>query len=57
VPHPLADKRSLEVDVRGLARIVERLRELERALDVLARCFEVTLAAIAPRAPAEDVGA
>src|SRR6266550_1887104 len=32
VPHPLADKRSLEVRVRGLARIVERLRELERAL-------------------------
>src|SRR6266550_2526759 len=57
VPHPLADKRSLEVRVRGLARIVERLRELERALDVLARCFEVSLAAITARAPAEDVRA
>src|SRR6266516_3577169 len=53
VPHPLADKRSLEVRVRGLARIVERLREL----DVLARCFEVSLAAITARAPAEDVRA
>src|SRR5436309_5374052 len=57
VPHPLADKRSLEIGVRGLARIVERLRELERALDVLARCFEVPLAPVAARAPPEDVGA
>src|SRR5437764_6628670 len=57
VPHPLADKRSLEVRVRGLARIVERLGELERPLDVLARCLEVPLAPVAPRAPAEDVGA
>src|SRR4051795_1288696 len=57
VPHPLADKRSLEERIRGLARIVERLRELESALDVLARCFEVPLAPVAARAPAEDVGA
>src|SRR6266480_1932808 len=57
VPHPLADKRSLEVRVRGFARIVERLRELERALDVLARCFEISLAAVTARAPAEDVRA
>src|SRR5689334_21661085 len=57
VPHPLADERSLEVRVRGLPRIVERLRELESALDVLARGFEVPLPAVAPRAPAEDVGA
>src|SRR5256885_1057905 len=57
VPHPLADKRSLEVRVRGFARIVERLRELERALDVLARCFEISLAAVTTRAPAEDVRA
>src|SRR5947209_20457567 len=56
VPHPLADKRSLEEGIRGLARIVERLRELERALDVLARGFEIPLPAIAARAPAEDVG-
>jgi hypothetical protein len=41
MPHPLADKRSLEVRVRGLARIVERLGELERALDVLARGLEI----------------
>src|SRR5205823_9319772 len=57
VPHPLADKRSLEERIRGLARIVERLRELERALDVLARCLEVPLAAVAARAPPEDVRA
>src|SRR5213592_4501124 len=57
VPHPLADKRSLEERIRGLPRIVERLCELERALDVLARCFEIALAPIAARAPAEDVGA
>src|SRR2546423_9858041 len=55
MPHPLADKRSLEVDVRGLPRLVERLRELERALDVLTRCFEIPLAAIAARPPTEDV--
>src|SRR5947207_15226517 len=57
VPHPLADKRSLEVGVRRLSRIVERLSELERTLDVLARCFEVPLASVAARAPAENVGA
>src|SRR5262249_16259050 len=57
VPHPLADKRSLEEGVRGLARIVERLRELECALNVLARCSQGPLAPGGPRAPAEDVGA
>src|SRR4029077_13923250 len=57
VPHPLADKRSLEVRVRRLARIIERLRELERALDIFARCLIVPLAPVAARAPAEDVRA
>ena len=57
MPHPLADKRSLEVRVRGLARIIERLGELERALDVFTRCFVVPLAPVAARAPAEDVRA
>src|SRR4030095_2996957 len=57
MPHPLADKRSLEVRVRGLARIVERLGELERALAVPARCFKFPLRPVAPRAPPEDVGA
>src|SRR4051812_15000720 len=52
VPHPLADQRSLEIRVRRLARIVERLRKLERPLDVLARCFEIPLAPVAARAPA-----
>jgi hypothetical protein len=33
--------------------VVERLRELERALDVLARGLEIALAAVAARAPAE----
>ena len=57
VPHPLGDQRSLEETFRHLARIVQRLRELERALDVFTRCFEVPLASVAARAPAEDVGA
>src|SRR4029453_15642394 len=37
--------------------VVQRLSELERALDVLARRLEVALPAVAPRAPAEDVAA
>src|SRR4051794_13742399 len=52
VPHPLADERSLEERIRRLARIVERLRELERALDILARSLEVSLPAVAARTPA-----
>src|SRR3954451_16038684 len=57
VPHPLADKRSLEERIRRLARLVECLRELESALAALARCFEVPRAPVAARAPAEYVGA
>jgi hypothetical protein len=43
--------------VRDHLAVVERLRELERALRVLARTFEVTLAPVAPRAPREDLRA
>ena len=55
--HALGHERGLEVDIRHRAVVVERLRELERALDVLARGLEVTLAAVAARAPAEDLRA
>ena len=57
VAHALGDERGLEVDVRHRAVVVERLRQLERALDVLARGLEVALAAVAAGAPAEDLGA
>ena len=56
VAHPLGDERRLEVGVRDDAAVVHALGELERGLDVLARCLEVALAAPAARAPAEDVG-
>src|SRR5207237_1965764 len=59
--HPMAvalrDQRGLEVRLAECACVVQRLRELERALDVLARGLIVALAAIAPRAPGEDVRA
>ena len=55
--HALRDKRGLEVDVRHRAVVVECLRQLERALDVLARGLEVALPAVAAGAPAEDLGA
>ena len=53
----LGDERGLDVHVgRGLA-VVERLRQLERALDVLLRGLEVALAPVAARAVGEDVRA
>ena len=53
----LGEHRRLEVRGAECARILERLGELERALDVLARGLVVALAAVAPRAPREDVQA
>src|SRR3954447_23852835 len=41
--------------MRGHPLVFEPVGELERALDVLARGLEVTLAAPAPRAPVEDL--
>src|SRR6266545_888505 len=59
--HPVAlalgDERGLHVDVGHRRAVVERLRELERALDVLARGLEVALAPVAARAVGEDVRA
>src|SRR5579862_483018 len=43
LPVALGDERGLEVRLAEGARVVERLGELERALDVLARGFEVAL--------------
>ena len=57
VAHPLGDERRLKVDVRHRPPIVEGVGELERALHVLAGGLEVALPAVAPGAPAEDVGA
>jgi len=51
----LRDDRGLEVDVAEGPLVAESLRELERALDVLARPLPVALAAVAARAPREDV--
>src|SRR5712691_1793815 len=48
-PEPLAiafcDERCLESDVRNRQRVVESLCKLQRALDVLARGFEIALTA------------
>ena len=57
VAHALGDERGLDVDVGHRRAVVERLSELERALDVLARCLEVALAPVAARAVGEDVRA
>ena len=57
MPVALGDQRGLEVRLAERARVVHRLRELERALDVLARGLVVALAAVAARAPREDVRA
>ena len=55
VPVALGEHRRLEVGLAEGARVVHRLGELERALDVLARRLVVALAAVAARAPREDV--
>ena len=52
----IGDERSLEVRDADRARVVDALRELERALDVVARGLVVALPAPAARAPREDVG-
>ena len=44
------------MDVRGDVLVADRLRQLERALDVLARGLEVPPALVAARAPLEDLG-
>src|SRR5438270_13683461 len=54
---PLRDDRGLEGHVRDRQRVVEAIGELECALDVLTRSFEVSLPAGATRAPFEDVRA
>jgi hypothetical protein len=54
---PLGDERSLEVGARDRARVVERFRELERALEVLACGLVVSLPAVAARSTAQNVGA
>src|SRR5262249_35927811 len=58
--HPVAlavcDERRLEEGGADRAEIFDPLRKLERALDVVPRSFEVTLALPAARAPREDVG-
>ena len=53
----LGDQRSLEVDVSSHALVLEPFGELERALDVFARCLVIALAAPAARAPVEDLRA
>src|SRR3989440_6531457 len=53
----VGDDRGLEVDVRGGALVIQALGELERALDILARGFEVTAAPVAARPPGEHVRA
>ena len=50
----LGDERRLEVRLRHRVAVVDRVRELERALDVLAGRLEVALALVAARAPFED---
>ena len=54
---PLGDERCLEETFARARAVVERLGELERALDVLARGLAVALAPVAARAPREDLGA
>src|SRR6266511_3180033 len=55
VAFALGDQRGLKVDVCGHAPVLESLRELERALYVLASRLVVALAAPAARAPVEDL--
>ena len=54
VAHLLGDERGLEVRSGDDPRVVHRLRELDRALDVLARGLVVGLSATTTRAPRED---
>jgi hypothetical protein len=54
--HPLGNERGVQEDVRHRAAVVQRLRELERPLDVLASGLEVALLAIAERPGVEDLG-
>src|SRR5256885_14485267 len=53
----VGDDRSLEVDVRRGALVVQALCELERALDVLARGLQIASPSIAAGPPGEHVGA
>ena len=55
VARALGDERCLEVGVGHHRAVAEALRQLECALDVLARRLEVALAPMAPGAPVEDV--
>ena len=56
-PLPLGDEGRLQVHLRAPPGVVECLDELEGAIDVLAGCFPVALAPVAPRAPLVDVRA
>src|SRR5919199_6272773 len=53
----VGDNRRLEVDVGRRVPVVQSFLELERALHVLARSLEIAAAAVAARAPREDVRA
>ena len=55
MPVALGEHRRLEVDGCEGTRIAQRLRELECALDILARSFVVALTPVAPRPPREHV--
>ena len=52
----LVDDGETEVDVRGEARVAERLDELERVLDVRDGGVEVALVLVGTGAPLEDLG-
>ena len=54
---PLRDERRLEVGVRDRGAVAQVLRELERALDVVACGDVVAQPAVTARAPLQDVGA
>src|SRR4029450_11814941 len=54
---PLGHERRVEVDAGDGAGVVESLRQLERALEILARRLVVALAPVAARAETEDLGA
>src|SRR5215210_6587416 len=56
LPLALGDERRLEVDTRDGAGVVETFRELERALEILARGLEVALTPVAARAQPQDLG-